>query len=129
MINKDTKIGDLIREYPEKAEILFFTKALKDVMVLNEFGYSAVAPPSEMSVVPKEVISELNRRFKRIVILFDRDAAGINAARKLVAKTKWDFLFINKKYGAKDISDLVLSAGADEAKKVIDNCASASTLG
>lgn len=108
-------------QLPEKSETLIITKSLKDVMVLHELGMNAIAPPSESASIPEVVINNLKSRFKKIIVIYDRDKAGVRFCRKIVSLHKFDFYFINKKYKTKDISDFVKAYGLPEAAKLLKN--------
>lgn len=103
-------------QLPQKGNILFITKSMKDVMCLHEMGYPAVSPSSESTFLPKDVLEQLKTRFKRIIILFDRDVAGVKRSRKLSRETGLEAMFINKKFKAKDISDAVKANNFEEIK-------------
>lgn len=103
-------------QLPQKGDILFITKSMKDVMCLHEMGYPAVSPSSESTFLPKDVLEQLKTRFKRIIILFDRDAAGVKRSRKLSRETGLKAMFINKKFKAKDVSDAVKANSFEEIK-------------
>lgn len=103
-------------QLPQKGDILFITKSMKDVMCLHEMGYPAVSPSSESTFLPKDVLEQLKTRFKRIIILFDRDVAGVKRSRKLSRETGLEAMFINKKFKAKDISDAVKANSFEEIK-------------
>lgn len=103
-------------QLPQKGDILFITKSMKDVMCLHEMGYPAVSPSSESTFLPKDVLEQLKTRFKRIIILFDRDVAGVKRSRKLSRETSLEAMFINKKFKAKDISDAVKANNFEEIK-------------
>lgn len=49
------------------------TKSYKDVMCLRGFGYDAISPRGENIMLPKECIEYLQKRYKRVVTLFDND--------------------------------------------------------
>ena len=106
-------------QLPEYGDLLIITKALKDVMVLYELGYDSIAPPSESTDIPEVVIKNITQRFKRIVVLYDKDEAGVISCRKLVKKWDFDFMFINKRYKAKDISDYVKLHGIKSASDML----------
>ena len=91
--------------------LLFITKSLKDVMCLNEMGFSAVSPSSETTFIPDDILSGLKERFKHIVILYDRDEAGVKNARQYSRQYGLDAMFVHKKFKAKDISDAVKANG------------------
>lgn len=103
-------------QLPQKGDILFITKSMKDVMCLHEMGYPAVSPSSESTFLPKDVLEQLKTRFKRIIILFDRDTAGVKRSRKLSRETGLEATFINKKFKAKDVSDAVKANSFEEIK-------------
>lgn len=107
-------------QLPQKGDILFITKSMKDVMCLHEMGYSAVSPSSESTFLPKDVLEQLKTRFKRIIILFDRDVAGVKRSRKLSRETGLEAIFINKKFKAKDVSDAVKANSFEEIKNWLD---------
>lgn len=104
----------------QKGDILFITKSMKDVMCLHEMGYPAVSPSSESTFLPKDVLEQLKTRFKRIIILFDRDTAGVKRSRKLSRETGLEAMFINKKFKAKDVSDAVKANSFEEIKNWLD---------
>lgn len=103
-------------QLPQKGDILFITKSMKDVMCLHEMGIPAVSPSSESTFLPKDVLEQLKTRFKRIIILFDRDVAGVKRSRKLSLETGLEAIFINKKFKAKDVSDAVKANSFKEIK-------------
>lgn len=107
-------------QLPQKGDILFITKSMKDVMCLYEMGYPAVSPSSESTFLPKDVLEQLKTRFKRIIILFDRDTAGVKRSRKLSRETGLEAMFINKKFKAKDVSDAVKANSFEEIKNWLD---------
>lgn len=110
-------------QLPENGELLIITKSLKDVMVLSEMGYDAIAPSSESITIPEIVMNNLKKRFKRILIFYDRDKAGVEYARKISKTYKINAIFINKKYKTKDISDLVKNVGYAKALTIFNQMA------
>ena len=77
-------------------------------MCLYEMDIPAISPSSESTFIPESVLTDLKKRFKKIIIIFDRDQAGFKNVRKIIKKYKdLDFLFINKKFKSKDISDAI----------------------
>jgi hypothetical protein len=104
-------------------DLVIITKALKDVMVLHELGYNAIAPQSENSAIPATVIDNLRQRFKEIVIMFDNDTPGKEAADKLAFKygLKYTYLPLDYLilYNVKDISDVVKELGKEVAERKI----------
>jgi hypothetical protein len=64
---------------------LIITSSLKDVMLLYEFGYQAIAPSSESTVISKFLIDFLLDNFNqeiKIKLFYDWDEPGIELANK-----------------------------------------------
>lgn len=104
-------------QLPESSNLLIITKSLKDVMCLYEMGYTAISPSSESTFIPDKVLKQLKKRFKRILICFDRDASGVKNMRKISLKTGLNGFLVHKKYKSKDISDAVKNNGFEEIKQ------------
>lgn len=103
-------------QLPKKGDLLIITKSLKDVMCLYEMGYTAISPSSESTFLTPDVIDALKRRFKRILICFDRDISGVKNMRKISLKTGLKGFLVHKKWKAKDISDAVKLNGFEIIK-------------
>jgi len=56
-----------------QSDLLVITKAYKDVMCLDAFGYESIAPRGENILVPELCMIKMRKKYKRIVILFDND--------------------------------------------------------
>ena len=113
------------KQLPETGDFLVITKSLKDVMFLDRIGIVAVAPPSETSLPSDEIMQNLIKRFKQIVIFYDWDKAGIvtaaNFRRKygLVPYFLTDGSFRTRNFKAKDATDLVKLEGYNYARDLI----------
>lgn len=108
-------------QLPEKGELLIITKSLKDVMCLYEMGYSAISPSSESTFIPDKALEVLKKRFKNIIIIYDRDKSGCKNLRKIATTYRLKPLLIHKKFKAKDISDAVKYNNFNTIKIWIDN--------
>lgn len=125
LADKYTKWRNNLQEYdiqgfqqlPKKGDLLIITKSLKDVMCLYEMGYTAISPASESTFIPDKVLDMLKNSFKRILICFDRDVAGVKNMRKISLKTGLNGFLVHKKYKSKDISDAVKNNGFEEIKQ------------
>lgn len=106
-------------DYRKKS--LIVTKSLKDVMVLYKLGYNAIAPPSENTKIPENVIKILQSKFKNITIFYDRDITGVSNTKELVKKYNLNFIFIQKRYKVKDISDFIQKYGIEDTKSFLTN--------
>lgn len=115
-----TNVGsDCLQGYdqlPETGDILFITKSLKDVMVFYEMGYSAVGLQAETNKLSKKSWEELSKRFKRVILVLDRDDQGYTSTGDFLLEYDVEFFFIDK---AKDISDYSKDYGLEKAKKLI----------
>lgn len=105
-----------LEQLPEKGELLIITKSLKDVMCLREMGYDAISPSSESTFIPDNILDILKKRFKRILVCFDRDPAGVKNMRKISKKTGLNGFLVHKKFQSKDISDAVKNNGFEVIK-------------
>lgn len=123
--DKYTKWRNNLTEYdiqgyaqlPSKGNTLIITKSMKDVMCLYEMGIPAISPSSESTFIPNDILEGLKKRFKRIIILFDRDNTGVKYLRKMSLKTGLEGLLVHKKFKAKDISDAIKANSFEEIKK------------
>lgn len=117
-----TNVGsDCLQGYdqlPETGDILFITKSLKDVMVFYEMGYSAVGLQAETNKLSKKSYNELVKRFKRVILVLDRDDQGYKSTGDFLLEYDVEFFFIDKE---KDISDYIKKYGLKKAEKLIKN--------
>lgn len=109
------------QQLPKKGDILIITKSLKDVMCLYEMGIPAISPSSESTFISDTALEALKKRFKRILVCFDRDCAGIRNLRKISLKTGLEPILVHKKYHAKDISDAIKLNGFETIKQWLKN--------
>lgn len=114
--NADFNTIQGISQLPESGDLLIITKALKDVMVLHELGYNAVAIQSENTFPSKEVIQELKSRFKKCIVIFDNDKPGQEAALKFKERFKIDFFSLSK---TKDLADYAKKYGKEQLKELL----------
>lgn len=103
-------------QLPNEGELLIITKSLKDVMCLYEMGYNAISPSSESTFIPNDVLQNILKRFKRVLLCFDRDIPGCKNMRKISLKTGLKCMLVHKKWGAKDISDAIKKNGFETIK-------------
>ena len=73
-----------INSLPISGDILIITKSYKDYRVIKNQGVNTVWFQNEGMIPSPTILRSLCKRFKKIVIWFDNDEAGIKAA-KLVA--------------------------------------------
>jgi hypothetical protein len=109
------------QQLPTSGNLLIITKALKDVMVLHELGYNAIAPNGENHSISTNIVEQLKERFNHIVLLYDRDEAGLKGTRKLFKEHNFNFIFIPKKYKTKDISDFTQKYNKDKTEELLNS--------
>ena len=125
--DKYTKWRNNLTEYdvqgyeqlPKKGDICIITKSLKDVMCLYEMGIAAVSPSSESTFLPPTVLEDILKRFKTVLICYDRDIAGLRNLRKISLKTGLNGIIMKKSFKAKDISDAISINGFETVKEYI----------
>lgn len=105
---------------PYEGELLIISKSLKDVMTLYSLGITAIAPPSESSFLPIEYYNKQKERFKKIVIWFDNDLAGLTKAKKFSEEYNLPYIYIPEGE-EKDISDYRKIHGEEKTKELINN--------
>ncbi len=120
--NKDASTLQGAVNLPKQgADYLLVTKSLKDVMLLYELGIPAIAPNSENLFLSEEQLAKVKSKFKKIGVLYDNDIAGLCGLKKIRKQyPELIYLFIPKKYGAKDISDFYKKYGKDKTVKLIE---------
>lgn len=107
-------------QLPKKSKLLVITKSLKDVMVLYNLGIAAIAPQSETQFIEDQVLEDLRKRFKHIVLVFDNDQTGVEFTNKIKHKYSWITpMIIPRRYKAKDISDFYKMYGKDKTITLI----------
>lgn len=100
-------ISNIVQGYKQldkSGNICIITSSLKDVGTLRNIGYNAVAPSSENTLLKKEQINDLQKRFKKLVCYLDNDDSGLKAAESY--KEIFDIPFIHNDGKDKDPSDL-----------------------
>ena len=122
----DRSVISLWTKVPEKGEKLIICSSLKDALCLwANTGIPALALQGEGYGISDTAINELKRRYKKIIISYDGDAAGILDAKKLSEKT--GFIYRNSPIigEAKDWSDIYKIYGKkrflEEIKKAFAN--------
>jgi DNA primase len=89
----------------EPSDLLIITSSLKDVACLNErFNLQCIAPSSENSYLPEGKIAWLKNNYKKIIVYFNNDKAGIAASKDYKERYGFDYI-LNPKEISKDPSD------------------------
>ena len=95
---------------------LVITSSLKDIMSIKslKLQLDVIAPDSENSIIKAEMMEELEQKYKKIIVLFDNDKAGIKAMQTY--KEKYPFVELAVLPMSKDISDSIKDFGAKEVR-------------
>jgi 5S rRNA maturation endonuclease (ribonuclease M5) len=72
-----------LEHLPARGHMVFITGGEKDVMSLAAHGFNAVCFNSETAIPPINIIENLHRRFKHIVLLYDMDDTGKKSAARI----------------------------------------------
>lgn len=106
-------------QLPEKGDLLFITKSMKDILVLRNLGFYAVAPQAEGYPIPENVMNELKQGFKRIIVFYDNDEAGVKNSIKITETYNIGYFNIPKYFNTKDPSDFVEMYNEEELLHLI----------
>lgn len=103
-------------EQLEGHPFLLITSSLKDIMSIRslKLHIDIVAPDSENSVIKASQMEEWNERYKKIVVLFDNDEAGIKAMERY--KELYPFVEVCVLPMSKDPSDSIKDFGPKETR-------------
>ena len=97
---------------PDGGDMLILTKSYKDVIIINEYmEIPSIAFQSENSIPSDKVVKYFKGKFKEVIILYDNDEPGIEAAKKFSALHGLPYMYIPLKFNSKDVSDLVKNHG------------------
>jgi len=108
-----------MKQITKFGESCIIIKSMKDLMLLDEFGFTSVAPTSENILITPLQFKKLSSKFNQILIFFDNDRAGVLCSHKYKKEYNCRCIFIKRKY-AKDISDLYKSISNVQFWLVID---------
>jgi len=101
-----------------KQDILFVTKSYKDILTFNLLGYWAIAPNSEHSFIPDNVMEKLKQRFSNIYVWFDNDEGGLKGGSGFA--DKFSLPFTHNPIGEpKDPSDYVKEYSSNQFDKLV----------
>jgi len=93
---------------------LLITSSLKDIMSIKslKLQIDIIAPDSENTMLKQDIMEELQNKYKKIIVMFDNDEAGIKSMQAY--KEKYPFIEIAVLPMSKDVSDSIKDYGAKE---------------
>jgi len=95
---------------------LVITSSLKDIMSIKslKLHLDVIAPDSVNTMLKLDVMEDFKDKYKKIIVLFDNDDAGIKSMQAY--KEKYPFIEIALLPMSKDISDSIKDYGAKEVR-------------
>jgi len=112
---KFLKIQDYVQgsEQLQNHPYLIITSSLKDIMSIKslKLNIDVIAPDSENSMISKELMSYYISNYRKVIVMFDNDEAGIAAMQKYRSTYGIDVLLLPM---AKDISDSIAKYGVKD---------------
>jgi len=117
-----------MKQLPKEGSHCIISKSMKDLMILYEFGFIAIAPTSENVLITDGRFNRIKDRYTNIIVFFDNDLPGVKGAHKYKKQYPDSrCIFIKRKY-SKDISDLYKKisktqfwAVVNELEEIINN--------
>jgi len=113
-------------QLPEWDDLIIITKSLKDVMLLNQFDISAIAPSSEACILTELEFEDISSRTDNLLSMYDCDRTGLHSMwqmRKIYGIKPVIFTngkFGTKDYGGKDLTDIAKNKSVKEAEKQLN---------
>lgn len=117
---KFIKVADYIQGWDQLGnnKNIIITSSLKDVMSIKslKLNVDVIAPDSENTIIKPDVMEELDRKYKTIILLYDNDEPGIKAMEDFKAKYPIEKLKLAVLPMSKDVSDSIKDYGAKEVR-------------
>ena len=120
---KDSKFIK-VRDYIQGTEQLVFDKpyliiasSLKDLMAYQKLKISnseVIAPDSENTMIPENIMNSISSKYHKVCVLFDNDEAGIKAAEKYKSRYGFEYVVLEME---KDLSDAIKVHGIDKVRE------------
>lgn len=91
---------------PKDNDLLIITSSMKDLLVFVSHGIPAIAPQSESTYIPDDILEILKAKYKTIIIVYDNDAPGIKLSKRHSLKYKLPYALIPEEFKGKDIAEI-----------------------
>ena len=98
---------------------LVITSSLKDLMTFERLKLNdaeSIAPDSENTLIPESMLNSIIPKYKKIVVLFDNDEAGIRSMKRYKEKYDFDYVILDME---KDLSDSIKEHGLTKTREVL----------
>lgn len=103
-----------IKQLPEGGNLVVIAAGEKDVMALYTIGIPAICFNSETTSLEPKVIKALKKKFKEIVLLYDRDNTGFDKSSQFSKEFKIPCAILPAGTYGKDVTDFLASRGSKE---------------
>ena len=104
----------------KNTDLLVVQKAMKDLMVMHEYGIPSIAPNSENTPISDKTLAKLKSKYKTIVYWFDNDNPGKEAMGRVKEKHPDIICYCLPDDCEKDISDYRKKHGKKATDKLIE---------
>lgn len=101
-------------------DFLVIQKAMKDLMVMHEYGIPSIAPNSENTPISDKTLAKLQSKYKKIVYWFDNDNPGKEAMARVKEKHPEIICYCLPDDSEKDVSDFRKKHGKKATDKLIE---------
>jgi len=98
---------------------LVITSSLKDLMAFNRLKLSdaeSIAPDSENTLIPDNMLNKIVSKYEKVFVLFDNDEAGVRSMMRYKEKYGFDYVILNME---KDLSDSIKRYGITETRDTL----------
>ena len=121
----NTSVGDIfglknLNDITDHTAPLYIVSGLKDLMCMSEMGFYAIAPQSESTTIDINIIRNLRKNFKKIIILYDNDDTGVRMSLEHSNLYSSAYKILPKMNGLKDIAEFVQYYNKDYTKDLIN---------
>lgn len=105
---------------PHFGDDLYIASGGKDMLCLIEMGLNAIAPQSEVNIIPENILEDLKNRFNNIYIIYDNDNTGVEMSTKFAEEYNITNLLLPTVHDCKDIAELCKEVGLNKVKEIIN---------
>lgn len=113
--DNDSSVIGLWGKIPKQGDVICICSSLKDAVCLwSNSGIPCIYIQGEAFRISETAIKELKKRFHKVLICLDNDAAGIKDAEKLSLQTGFTNIVLPSFEGGKDISDAYKTMGKEK---------------
>lgn len=106
-------------QLPKNPEQIFISAGKKDCLILNANGFPAITFRSENHFVTEEQIKLLRKKCDSIIVCYDNDKPGQEAAQRIVEKFNLNLISLPQEIN--DIADFFLVKTKNDFQEILNN--------